>query len=282
MTTSKKVTTIELKFTAAQIETDCPLRLQQISHEITERLAKADKQAQDANDHLIAIEQLLAEAKTLCDGGGFKKFRDLFCPQLGKSQAYALLAIAAGKTTLIAHRTEERERKRRTRAKQKAASAANSGTVPETSEPEPQGAPIGEDMVETASIVPEQTPESAKPRKPVQPKDDALFGFTAAVLDLDRRTAKQKPGRFAATTAPADMLTKLGKFLTEVANLKKGGASKPPSTVALHGTSTVPAEQSAEDPMAKDEAHEASGAATAPPVAAKSNMQSLNDGGSNV
>lgn len=69
MTTSKKVTTTELKFTAAQIETDCPLRLQQIGHEITERLAKADAQAQDANDHLIAIEQLLTEAMTLCDGG---------------------------------------------------------------------------------------------------------------------------------------------------------------------------------------------------------------------
>ena len=87
-------------------------RLRQIGKEITERLAKADKQTQLARDHLIAIEQLLKEANELCDGGGFKKFRELFCPQLGKSQAYALLAIAAGKKTFAEHRANERERKR--------------------------------------------------------------------------------------------------------------------------------------------------------------------------
>src|SRR5271170_150886 len=115
----------EHKLTAAQVEVDCPARLKQIGQEIAARLAKADKQTELAQNHLIAIDRLLAEAKELCDGGGFKKFRELFCPQLGKSQAYALLAIAAGKKTLAEHRTKERERKQRTRANQKAA-AANS------------------------------------------------------------------------------------------------------------------------------------------------------------
>jgi hypothetical protein len=118
------------KLTAAQIASDCPPRLRQIGKEIEERLAKADKQTQVARDHLIAIEQLLAEAKGLCDGGGFKKFRELLCPQLGKSQAYALLAIAAGKKTFAEHRADERERKRRSRANQKAL-PTDSGTVPE-------------------------------------------------------------------------------------------------------------------------------------------------------
>lgn len=135
MTDLKNLTTTKHKLTAAQVEGDCPARLQQIGKEIKERLAKADKQTEVAQNHLIAIEKLLIEAKELCDGGGFNKFRELFCPQLGKSQAYALLAVAAQKKTLAEHRTEERERKQRTRAKQKAA-AANSGTVPETAAPE--------------------------------------------------------------------------------------------------------------------------------------------------
>jgi hypothetical protein len=73
--------------TAEQIEADCPERLQQIGKEITARLAKADKKAKEANDHLIAVNQLLAEAKGLCDCDGFEKFRETFCPQLGRSQA---------------------------------------------------------------------------------------------------------------------------------------------------------------------------------------------------
>ena len=115
-------------------EKDCPARLQQIGREIAERLKRAEKQAKLAADHVIAVDKLLAEAKELCDGGGFKKFRELFCPQLGKSQAYVLLAIAAGKKTLAEHRTEERERKQKSRANQKTV-AANSGTVPEKSNP---------------------------------------------------------------------------------------------------------------------------------------------------
>jgi hypothetical protein len=97
MAKSKAMTTTKHKLTAAQVEKDCPARLQQIGKEIAARLAKADKQTELARNHLIAIDELLAEAKELCDGGGFNKFRELFCPQLGKSQAYALLAIAAGK-----------------------------------------------------------------------------------------------------------------------------------------------------------------------------------------
>lgn len=103
----------EPKLTAAQVQTECPLRLKQIADEISARFGRAKKQAQDANDHLIAANLLLAEAKSLCDDGGFRKFRELFCPQLGKSQAYAMLAIAAGKKTLAGHRSEERERKQK-------------------------------------------------------------------------------------------------------------------------------------------------------------------------
>ena len=68
----------EPKFTAAQVEMECPARLQQIGREITERLKKVDKQLKFANDHETAINKLIAEAKGLCDRGGFTKFRELF------------------------------------------------------------------------------------------------------------------------------------------------------------------------------------------------------------
>jgi len=247
--------TNEHKLTAAQVEENCSIRLQQIGKEITQRLAKADKQTELAQNHLIAVDRLLAEAEELCDGGGFNKFRELFCPQLGKSQAYALLAIAAGKKTLTEHRTEERERKQKTRARQKA--ATNSGTVPETSEPEPQGAPIGDDEVETTSIVPEQTPEPAKPRSAVKSKDESLAEFTAIIGRLLQKIDKQKPDRFEATGIPADKLAKLGKFLSDLATLKKTGASTPTVVYVPQGNGIVSADQSAENRKALYEARDA-------------------------
>src|SRR5438309_234329 len=96
----------EHKLTATEIENACPDRLKQIGMEIDVRLKKAEKQAALAQDQLVAIQQLLAEAKTLCDGGGFNKFRELYCPELSKSQAYKWHNIAAGKKTLAEHRTQ--------------------------------------------------------------------------------------------------------------------------------------------------------------------------------
>ena len=176
----------EPKFTAAQIEKDCPARLQEIGREIVKRLEKAEKQAQLARDHVIAVDQLLAEAKELCDDGGFRKFRELFFPQLGKSQAYALLGIAAGKKTLAEHRTAERERKQKSRANQRAA-AANSGTVPEKSGM--QDAPTEDGVVEHPSTAAEQTPEPSK-----------LWTARASAAAADSGTDPEKSGMQDAPT----------------------------------------------------------------------------------
>jgi hypothetical protein len=92
------------KFTAADIEKDCPVRLREISSEIGELYGEARQQAKRLDDHVIAINKLISEAQDRCDVGGYDKFRELFCPQLGKSQAYVRLAIAAGKTTLVERR----------------------------------------------------------------------------------------------------------------------------------------------------------------------------------
>lgn len=172
-----------------------------------------------------------------------------------------MLAIAAGKKTLVAHRTEERERKQRTRANQKAALVANSGTVPENSEPapEPPDTPTGDD--EGTCTAQEQTPEPE---------------FTTPCGRLLQKIDKQKPDRFAATGIPSDKLAKLGKFLTDLA--RQLGA-KPTAVFVPQGNGTVSAGQSGEDRKAWHAANEASGEeAEAVPVAAKSKMHSLNTG----
>jgi hypothetical protein len=90
-----------------------------------------------------------------------------------------------------------------------------------------------------------------------------VFDFSARVLELVRITAKQEPGRFAATSVPTDDLANLGKFLTDVAKLKKSGASKPIADQVPSGNGTVSPEQSDEDMKAKFAALDASGAPAA-------------------
>jgi len=100
-------------------------------------------------------------------------------------------------------------------------------------------------------------PEPAPPRRgAVTPKDEALFDFTERVLDLIRRTAKRKAERFAATAVKAEELARLGKFLSDLSNLKKAGTPKPTPTMRVQGNGTVSPDQSADDRKAKNAALE--------------------------
>jgi len=95
-----------LQVTAAQIETDCPRRLQYIGEEFAERLGKienqvavarkqvenfsqqveetnkqfeeVEKQISGIYDHFDATGKLSEEATGLCDDGGFEAFRRQF------------------------------------------------------------------------------------------------------------------------------------------------------------------------------------------------------------
>jgi hypothetical protein len=211
-----------------------------------------------AEQHYTAIAQHLAKAKEACDDGGFNAFREKFFPELGKTRIYQLLAIATNKKSVEQIRADTRERTARSRANKKAEASA---TVADKPEPAPEPSEPQEALAEVApadahSIVPEQKPEAAKPRRAVTPKDEALFDFTARVCELIRRTRGQKLERFAKTAVEVDELAKLGTFLTALANLKKRRA-KPTATV--HGNDTVSAERSAEDMKAKHAAREAGG-----------------------
>ena len=242
MTELAKTTTHKL--TAAQVESDCAERLQQIGKEITERLAKADKQTKLADNHVIAVNLLIAEAKELCDGGGYDKFRELYCPQLSKSQAYALLAIADVRKSLSQHRADERDRKQRSRANLK-----NSGTVPE--KPEPQGAPTDADKVEAPGTLPEQKPKpAASARAAPTAEDTGLRDFTYHVARLVQMTKGANPDRYIGMGIKSDALIKLGKFLSEISTLKSNPPLVPQKALELS------AEQSAEDMKAKHMASE--------------------------
>jgi hypothetical protein len=239
----------EPKFTAAQIEAECPPCLQQIGNEIKERLEKARKYHQQAEDHLIAVNARINEAKRLCDDDGFVKFRERFCPELGKSQSYVLHAIAAGKKTLAEHRAEERKRKRKSRANQKAV-AANSGTVPE--KPSEEEGSTGTSALGATNTTTDQTPEPSKPRSAVAPGDGALRAFTELVLELDRRTDRRSPERFSATAVPVEVLARLGSLLTGIANIRKSGTVEPASITGDATASDEPAATEPEDTSKHD------------------------------
>ena len=104
------------KITAAQSETNCPTELQNLGARITVHLDKARKCEEKAEQHYRAMSQHLAQAKEVCDTAGFNAFRKKFCPDLGKSRAYELLAIATNKKSVQQIKAETRERVARCRA----------------------------------------------------------------------------------------------------------------------------------------------------------------------
>ncbi len=151
--------------TAEQIETNCPDHLQQLGNEIAARIRKANKQIEQARDHAISVNQLMAEAKELCDGGGFHAFQKKFFPDLSKSRVYELLAIGTDKKSVEEIRADTRVRVAKHRANR--AAARNSVTVTENSGPELcTQAPDENGEVEAPGIASEQTPEPEKPWTP--------------------------------------------------------------------------------------------------------------------
>jgi hypothetical protein len=99
------------------------VRLMQIGREVEARVVRAKK----AEDHATAIEQLLVEARQLCENDkAFEKWKTRHCPSLGifvvsRTRFYEKLRIAAGKTTAEEVREKTRKRVQKHRAKKKPA-----------------------------------------------------------------------------------------------------------------------------------------------------------------
>lgn len=107
--------------TAAQIAGNCPPKLTELGQRVAAHLEKAARCDQKANDHRISAGRVLAEAKKLCDEGGFASFHERFVPNLGKTRTYELMAIASGKKSAEQIRDDNAERNRRLRERKKAA-----------------------------------------------------------------------------------------------------------------------------------------------------------------
>jgi hypothetical protein len=117
--------TAENKITAARIETDCPTELANQGALIAKCLREADDCDACAEECRIAAGKLIAEAYEACDSDGFDAFRKRFFPQVGRSRAYELMAVATGKKSANEIQKSNRERVARYRAKK----AAESVTV---------------------------------------------------------------------------------------------------------------------------------------------------------
>src|SRR5207237_425859 len=113
------------------------------------------------------------------------------------------------------------------------AAAPASVTVTDKPEPGVQAAPKEHGEIEASSVASEQTREPAKPRSPVTPGDEAMRAFTEEVVELDGRTAKRPPERFSATAASVEVLARLVKLLTDVANINKSDAIEATPEVVL-------------------------------------------------
>jgi hypothetical protein len=124
------------------------------------------------------------------------------------------------------------------------------GEAEPNSAPEPQGFPTAA-KADAASAAPEQqTVKPAKSRNAAPLSNKTLYGFDVTVRQLIGMIGQRETVRFTRTSVLADELARAGKFLTDLAILKKSMA-KPTATVVFCGNTMVSPEQSAEERKAR-------------------------------
>jgi hypothetical protein len=232
---------VETKLTAAQIEENCPVALQNLGKQIAVQYEKALKYEDKANQNYTTVTQLLATAHEACDEGGFNTFRKTFFPNLARSRVYELLAIGTNKKSDKEIKASTRARVAKHRANKAADLQVRYGNG--HSEPDALDAFEEHGVIEAPSIASRQMTKPSS-RRSVAPGDEAVHWFNTFVLEFNHKIAKHPPERFAATDVPVGVLARLGKVLTDVANLKKSGAAEA-APVVLHGT--ISDEQAAGD-----------------------------------
>jgi hypothetical protein len=95
-------------------------KLERIGREIRARVERLDRIGARAVDMVDSIKYLLREAEQLCDGpDGFIAFKQTYCPELGRSRTYELLAVERGRKTVEQIRAAGRERVAKHRAAQR-------------------------------------------------------------------------------------------------------------------------------------------------------------------
>jgi hypothetical protein len=160
--------------TAAQIEKKCPAAIEKLGKEVASLYEKRCKAADKVEQYDIAIGLHLIEVDKATDKGGFHKFQQLFCPQLGKTRANELLQIACGKKTEEEVKAATRERVKKHRAAKKAAgSVTDNSSVTGTSEPP---AATSGDVTDTPSVTsePQAAASDGKPTTTTTPRDTSV------------------------------------------------------------------------------------------------------------
>jgi hypothetical protein len=115
--------------TATQVKKACPTDVAYWGNQIVGHYKKALQYEGKAEQQWNSIAQYLAKAKQACNTDGFAAFRELFCPDLGKSRVYELLRIGSGEKTVEESKSATRERVQKHRAAKKASTPALSVTV---------------------------------------------------------------------------------------------------------------------------------------------------------
>lgn len=179
-------TEVAKPLTAGQIAKgkNLPARLVNIGREVEAKVSKFRTYEAKAADMAVSIRQLLAEAATYCDKGGFNAFRKKFCPSLGRSRAYELLAIASGKKSVAEVKAEKAARQAKHIARLKAEASPS---------------------VTESNVVP-LVPRAVR--------------FKEHILELTLLTAGAEPAEFVGVTLPAGDLALLCTFLSVLAALK--------------------------------------------------------------
>ena len=159
---------------------------------------KVDVELRKAQNNFDTITQLLAEAKAKCDAGGFKAFKEKYCPDLGRSRIYELLQIGSGKKTLDQSRAEKRASVAKSRRGQRV-STTNDDVVDKVGNIPPVP-PVPSAPIETVNAEPEAKPASGTlvtttinttPVGPAGATTDAAGGGLGDVVDRDWHKAKR-------------------------------------------------------------------------------------------
>lgn len=124
---------------------------------------KAGVELIKAENHRIAVAQLIAEAKKKCDIGGFEAFQKKYCSDLGRSRIYEVIQIGSGEKTLEQSRAETRKRVAKHRSKESVTVTNSSAVETLPNAPEVPAAPVEKEPVEVAPPAPIEMVIDAEP-----------------------------------------------------------------------------------------------------------------------
>jgi hypothetical protein len=183
-------------------------RLHSIGREIRARVERLDRIGAKAVNMVDSINCLLREAEPLCDPDGFVAFKERYCPELGRSRTYELLAVDRGSKTVEQIRAAGRARVVKHRAAQRLRSAFVTDNESVTSDA-PHGdkvrvngetvslgkfSPAAQEQIakETSSVVVRTTEEGSKePVVRAEPSAEDVVDFIGERLSTSAESAKR-------------------------------------------------------------------------------------------